>query len=336
MYNYKIGFRVLCLCVTLLMITGLIKADNMSYVTLNRLAQKYNLRHEKDQITGREVFSGNGYNIVASSGMSTILVNNKLTVLHNKLESINGQLALSQQDFSKIEVFLKDTHKDKKVAMKGIIKKIVIDPGHGGDFRGCKSADGLLEKNVNLDVAKRLRELLEENGVKVVMTRTTDRHLSSNLNEDLRRRADIANREGADLLISIHCNWSNDSSVKGFEIYYSPENRCLPSLNDNNIGERQPNDRQTQKILSYILKDEYSKRSIEIAREIKKQFDKLPTESRGIRKANFKVIKYTECPSILIEMDFLSNKSVCANFHKESYRQEVSDKVKEAILSYGE
>ncbi|MFH0889510.1 MAG: N-acetylmuramoyl-L-alanine amidase [Planctomycetota bacterium] len=318
------------------MITVVVNADNMSYVTLNHLAQKYNLRHEKDQITGREVFSGNGYNIVASSGMSTILVNNKLTVLHDKLKSINGQLALSQQDFSRIDIFLKDSSNNEKLTTKNIIKKVVIDSGHGGNFRGCKSNNGLLEKNVNLDIAKRLRELLEENGVKVVMTRTTDKHLSSNLNEDLQRRADIANREGADLFISIHCNWSNDSSVKGFEIYYSPENHCLPSLNDNNIGERQPNDRQTQKVLSYILKDEYSKRSIEIANGIKKQFNTLPTEDRGIRKANFKVIKYTECPSILIEMDFLSNKSVSANFHKESYRQEIADKIKQAIFSYGE
>src|SRR3989339_161738 len=216
---------VLGLAAALSIITGLAGADTkVSYVTLNQLAQKYNLKHEKDDLTGREMFSGNGYNLIASRGMTSIMVNNKFTVLEQKLKSINGQLALSTGDFSKIETIMTEPHrKDISARTKGVIRKVVIDPGHGGDFRGCKGRNGLCEKDVNLDVSKRLRDLLENNGIKVTLTRTTDRPLSANLNEDLNSRVDVANREQPDLFISIHCNWSNNSDVRGFEIFYSPE-----------------------------------------------------------------------------------------------------------------
>jgi len=335
-HDMKIVLFVLCLSIAFGITTGFVAADSkITYVTLAQLAHKYNLKHEKDNLTGRETFSGNGYNIIASSGMSGILVNNKFTVLEQKLKSINGQLAISKNDFSKVENVLIEPHrKDISAKPKGVIRKVVIDPGHGGDFRGCKGRNGLCEKEVNLDVSKRLRELLEEKDIKVVMTRTTDRSLSANLNEDLRSRVEVGNREQPDLFISIHANWSNDPSVKGFEIYYSPENNILPSLSSRLIGDDRPDDRQTQKALSYILKDEYSRRTIEIARAIQKQFKKLPTEDRGVRKANFKVVKYSEYPSILVEMDFLSNKTAAANLSRDAYRQEVAERIKDAIISY--
>jgi N-acetylmuramoyl-L-alanine amidase len=327
---------VLCSALTFVLITGPVAADSkITYITLAQLAQKYNLKHEKDALTGREVFSGNGYNIVASNGMSGIVVNDKFTVLEQKLKSINGQLALSQSDFSRVETILVEPYrKEAKPRHKGVIRKVVIDPGHGGDFRGCKGRNGLCEKDVNLDVGKRLRELLEDKGLKVVLTRSTDRALSANLNEDLRARVEVGNREQPDLFISIHCNWSNNSAVKGFEIFYSPENNVQPSLNSQSIGDDKPDDRQTQKALAYILKDEYSVRTIEIARAIQKQLNKLPTEDRGVKKANFKVVKYSEYPSILVEMDFLSHKAVAAHFQKDAYRQDVAERLRDAIISY--
>jgi N-acetylmuramoyl-L-alanine amidase len=324
-----------CSIICLFVVAVPVDADNISYIIFNQLAQKYDLKYERDTLTGREIFSGNGYQIIASSGMSTILVNNKLTILEETLKPINGQLAISKKDFSKIDAILRETYTERRITKaKGLLKKVVIDPGHGGDFRGCKSKDGLLEKNINLDIAKRLRNLLEENGVQVVLTRTTDRSLSSNLNEDLLRRAEIANREQPDLFISVHCNWSNDSSVRGFEIYYSPEKNGFPSLNNRAIGAESPSDKQTQKALSHVLRDEYTKKTLEISQMIKKQFRELPTDDRGLRKANFKVLKNTEVPAILVEVDFLSNKKSSQNLAKDSYRQEIAEKIKQTVLSY--
>jgi len=310
--------------------------DGPTYIPLVQLAQKYNLRHEKDPLTGREVFSGKDQNIVASNGMSSIIVNNKLAILDNTLKLVNGKLSIAKGDYSRVELLFKEPQKAESIKQgRGIIKKVVIDAGHGGDFRGCKSKNGLLEKDVNLDIAKRLRNLLEDSGVKVAMTRTTDRSLSFNLNEDLKRRADFANREHPDLFVSIHCNWSNDPSVKGFEIYYCPEHGYQPALDEQTLNQRKPNDRQTQNALLHLLKDEYERRTLEVANKIKKEFNELPTEDRGIRRANFKVLKYSDCPALLVELDFLSNKRISQNMHNDSYRDKIAEKLKSAILSDG-
>ncbi|MDI6733598.1 MAG: N-acetylmuramoyl-L-alanine amidase [Planctomycetota bacterium] len=308
------------------------------YIPFTQLSQKYNLSHEKDYLTGREIFSGNGYKIIAASGMSTILINEKLTVLGERLQLVNGELALSAKDFSKVERILVSPYdrKDKTGKHKGLIKKVVLDPGHGGPFRGCKAKSGLTEKEINLDIAFRLRTLLEQEGIIVVLTRTTDRSLSANLNEDLTRRFEIANREQPDLFISLHCNWSNDPTVRGFEIYYSPENTALPTLTANSLGQKKPDDKQTQQALTHLLKDEYKIRTIEISQELRKHFNKLPTEDRGLKRANFRVTKYTEIPSILIEMDFLSNKTSAKNLSDKSYRQQIVERIRDAIVSYGQ
>lgn len=329
---------MLCLVLAafLIVITGPAAADSKAtYITIAQLAQKYNLKHERDQLSGREVFSSNGYNIIASIGMAGLLINDKFTVLEQKLKSVNGQLALSSGDFSRVESILTESYlKEARARAKGVIRKVVLDPGHGGDFRGCKARSGMCEKDVNLDVAKRLRALLEEQGVLVVMTRTADRSLSANLNEDLRARVEVGNREQPDLFLSLHCNWASNASVRGFEIYYSPENNVQPSLSARHIGQERPDDRQTQRALAYVLKDEYSRRTLEIARNFQKHMNKLPTKDRGVRKANFQVVKYSEYPSILVEMDFLSHKDAAADMSRSSYRQEMAERLRDAVISY--
>ncbi|MFA5793841.1 MAG: N-acetylmuramoyl-L-alanine amidase [Candidatus Brocadiia bacterium] len=313
--------------------------EKVSYVPLNSLAEKYNLAHEKDSLTGREIFSGNGYILVASIGMSSMLVNEKLAVLNDRIESVDGEIAVSARDIPKVELLLTDTSShepdDKSKKTKRNLKKIVIDPGHGGSFRGCKGVNGLIEKTVTLDVSKRLKTLLEKEGIKVVLTRERDTSLSHNLNDDLQRRADVANREQADLFLSIHCNWSSNPSIEGFEIYYCDEkNSGQPSVTSGKAGTNKALNKENKAILAYLLKDEYKSQTMEIAKEVKSKLNDLPTEDRGIKKANFRVIKQTKCPAILVEMDFISNKKKARSLSNEEYRQEVASKLKEAIISY--
>ncbi|MFH1227034.1 MAG: N-acetylmuramoyl-L-alanine amidase [Planctomycetota bacterium] len=316
-----------------------VPAEKVTYVTLNSLAEKYKLSHEKNAMTGREIFSGNGYTLIASIGMSSMLVNEKLAVLDDRIKSVDGQIAISERDMPKVELLLADASfredDDKLRNTKRSLGKIVIDPGHGGPFRGCKGANGLIEKTVNLDVARKLKLLLEKEGIKVVLTRDRDTSLSHNLNEDLQRRADVANREQADLFISIHCNWSNDSSIEGFEIYYCDEkNSGQPPVTPGKAGTSQALNKENTAILSYLLKDEYKNQTMEIAKEVKSKLNDLPTEDRGIKKANFRVIKQVKCPAILVEMDFISNKKKARSLSSEEYRQEVAAKLKSAIISY--
>jgi len=186
------------------------------------------------------------------------------------------------------------------------IKKVVIDPGHGGCFRGTRGSNDLLEKDIVLDIGLKLKGILEARGIKVVMTRETDRQLSSNLNKDLDRRAAVANMERPDLFISIHANYCEDESVRGFEIYYSnhkPASNC-------------------------------KKQTIDLANEVKKSLDSL-IKDRGVRAKDFRVIKKAECPAILVEVEYLSNKSACQDLSKESYRLDIAKKLLDAILNFG-
>ncbi|MCX5714512.1 MAG: N-acetylmuramoyl-L-alanine amidase, partial [Candidatus Omnitrophica bacterium] len=94
------------------------------------------------------------------------------------------------------------------------IKKVVVDAGHGGYDPGAIGRTGLKEKDVNLDIAKRLSNLLRSEGVKVTLTRSSDTFVS------LGKRVRLANDSGADLFVSIHSNASRTRSLCGFETYY--------------------------------------------------------------------------------------------------------------------
>jgi N-acetylmuramoyl-L-alanine amidase len=145
---------------------------------------------------------------------------------------------------------------------------IVIDPGHGGKDPGAVSCLGYHEKEVNLAVAKYLDSMLSQMGFETIMTRRSDVHVS------LGERADLANRHGADLFVSVHADSVDSSSAHGFTVYAA---RMASS------------------------------RSIQVAQSIVQELAGNGTFNRGLRKANYQVLIKTQCPSVLIEMGYLSN-----------------------------
>lgn len=331
-------FRVFI--ITAVMFTALsqliLAADSLNYVCLTPLIKKYGLRHEREPLTGRETFSGNGYRLILCPGMSTMMVNNKLTILKQQTKLINGAIALPASDINKIEALFKVSEENLSKRLSPL-KKIVIDPGHGGKFRGTQGRNGLREKDVVLDIGLKLRTLLQVRGIKVVMTRETDRHLAVNLNRDLDRRVAIANREQPDLFISIHANWCRKPSVHGFEIYYSP-NKAVSKhtkLGHQKTGSYTSLSREVNRVLAYALRDEYKKQTLDLAKEIQKEFYHR-SNNRGIRKAGFRVIKKTECPSVLVEIEYMSNKKQCRKLGQKAYRQQIAEELSRAILKFGD
>lgn len=319
-----------------LAITGLSSQaldKNAPYISLETLSDKYDLLHESDGITGREIFTGNGTKIIVCAGMMTVLVNDNLLVLEDYAKTINGQISIAPGDLAKIEKQISE-HQTTYGKKEWGIRKVVIDPGHGGNFKGAQGTNGILEKEINLCVAKKLKLLLQANGIKVVLTRERDTHLSPNLNEDLNCRVAIANKEQPDLFISIHCNWAKQSSANGFEIYYCNE-KPLPSycVKKTNPGEL---DSSTKKIISYALREEFLQESLDFSREVQRIFDQLPTNNRGIHTADFRVIKKTECPAILVEVDFISNQTMCKRLSSDSYQCEIAQKLAKSVLNYQE
>ena len=224
-----------------------------------------------------------------------------------------------------------------KTAQKAAQKKaftVVIDAGHGGHDPG---AMGKLtqEKKLNLEVSQRLEQQikLHHPDVKVVMTRKNDVFLT------LQQRADIVNKNNADLFICIHTNAAENRNVTGTETFVLGVDKMQSNLDvamRENAVMLLEDDYQTtyegfdpNSVDSYIMfelmQDQYIDQSLNFATLVQHQFTDIGRSDRGVRQAGFWVLHKSACPSVLIEMGFISN------INEEKYL--ASDKGKEDITN---
>jgi len=212
------------------------------------------------------------------------------------------------------------------------IGKIVIDPGHGGDDHGTMSPDGLFEKDVVLDVALRLGKLLQGLGAEVIYTRATDRYLP------LEARTAIANREGADLFVSIHANSSPDRDARGVETYYLNFTTSAESLEvaarENTVSRRPVS--ELRDLVQKIAQQNRIAESHEFADDVQTGLaHNLSGErNRGVREAPFIVLTGANMPAILTEISFLSNSQDEGNLKSSHYRQQIAQALYDGISSY--
>jgi N-acetylmuramoyl-L-alanine amidase len=217
------------------------------------------------------------------------------------------------------------------------IGKIVIDAGHGGHDTGTIGPNGLLEKDVVLDVAKRLGRLLESRlGAEVVYTRQDDTFIP------LETRTAIANRERADLFISIHANSSRDSDARGVETYYlnftsSPE-ALEVAARENAVSEKSIH--ELQDLVKKIALKEKIEESREFAGDVQESlFGGLALENagirnRGIKKAPFIVLIGANMPSILAEISFVSNPTDERKMETSEHRQRIAESLYRGVSKY--
>jgi N-acetylmuramoyl-L-alanine amidase len=175
---------------------------------------------------------------------------------------------------------------------------IVIDPGHGGSDDGAMH-NGLVEKELNLDISKRLRAILLARGWQVKMTRDTDVDVfapNDSARDDLQARCDVANHAGARLFVSVHTNSFTSADQDGTTTYYF-------------------------KADSYGLAQSVHARLAAA----------LPTTDDGIHKDNFYVIHHTKMPAILVETAFLSNPADAALLKTSSFLQKIAVGIADGI-----
>lgn len=217
------------------------------------------------------------------------------------------------------------------------IGKIVIDAGHGGHDTGTIGPNGLLEKDLVLDVAKRLGRLLETRlGAEVIYTRQDDTFIP------LETRTAIANRERADLFISIHANSSRDSDARGVETYYlnftsSPE-ALEVAARENAVSEKSIH--ELQDLVKKIALKEKIEESREFASNVQESLygglslRNAGVRNRGIKKAPFIVLIGANMPSILAEISFVSNPSDERKLQTAEHRQRIAESLYRGVSKY--
>lgn len=224
------------------------------------------------------------------------------------------------------------------------VQVVVIDAGHGGDDPGAHYF-GTYEKTLTLKVALKLGKLIEEGmpGVKVVYTRKTDKSLAPTKIEDLQARADIANKAGGDLFVSIHVNAAPVAAARGTETLVMGESPKEQRYNEDALYENNRDDlidmsdeRTAAIVRAYIqnLQFTYGEYSLAMARCIQNNYAKTGRQSRGVKPQLLRVLYATDMPGILTEIGFLSNPQEAAYMKSEKGQNEIARSLFNAVKDY--
>ncbi len=222
------------------------------------------------------------------------------------------------------------------------VKKIIIDPGHGGEDEGAIGSKGIMEKDITLTISYKLAAELKRRGYEVVLTRYTDVHVP------LVDRTGIANTNQGDIFVSIHVN-ASVRRASGAETYYLSlkgaetvsdtiafENR---EISQSGASATDTGNKQEGNDLLFILWDmaqaEYLKDSALLAEEIQKSMNLMTgIRDRGVKQANLVVLRGLNMPGVLVEVAFISNPSEEARLTQDSFQDRTTQALADSIDSY--
>ncbi|HEX4960955.1 MAG TPA: N-acetylmuramoyl-L-alanine amidase [Thermoanaerobaculia bacterium] len=217
------------------------------------------------------------------------------------------------------------------------VRKVVIDAGHGGTSVGTRTPQGVLEKALTLDIAVRLKRLLEKD-FQVVMTREADQDVS------LEQRGTLANRAGADIFVSIHLNWIENRRSRGVETYYlgptdDPYLTRLAAAENRESGYSMADMRHLlDRIYAGVRQDKSRKLAEVVQGALFHSMHKLSPEvaDRGVKAAPFIVLLATEMPAILAEVSSMSNEDEAQLLIKPLYRQYIAEALAKGVRAYAQ
>ena len=225
---------------------------------------------------------------------------------------------------------------------------VILDAGHGGKDVGATD-NGVMEKNINLKVARQLESLIKKKmkNTNVVMTRDEDKYLT------LQERADLANKSQGDLFISIHTNSvskknKNRKSLAGSSVYtlglHKDEDNLDVAMRENSVIELESDYQQKysgfdpQRDESYIIFEMAQKKnlsqSIKFAENLETELTKAGRKNRGVHQAGFWVLWATSMPSVLIELDFICNPESAKYLASDKGSKELAEAIFKAIQKY--
>lgn len=304
------------------------RLHGIDYVSLREVAEHYGLKLAWKKTGVTQTLSD-------SRGPRLEFENNQRDYYFDGLRIFMGEPAVLDRDalwVSKLDL-IKNVIPvfrpgDYAVQLPSPPRTIVIDPGHGGTDPGKQNLRLKLdEKDLTLDVSLRLKRLLEQLGYRVLMTRTTDKRFSNNPIIDLPLRADFANKESADLYLSIHFNAvdHDPQRVAGTETYVlTPQFQIStqPEQEKKMIGERYPGNQQdfANALLGYNLH--------------RQLVGELKSSDRGYKRYRLAVLRTLHCPGALVEAAYLSNDAEARKLATPEFRQKIAEALANGIRNY--
>ncbi len=312
------------------------------YISLNEFARRYDFQIDFDPFL-KKVYLNKGDNIelVLALESSVALLNERALILEESLRVEKGDIRISSKSAREIINRLyydrsPRLRKEKRVIESYRVQTIVLDPGHGGKDPGAIGASGVKEKDLVLNIANILKSKLEYAGYRVEMTRSDDRYIS------LWDRVAFANRSGADLFLSIHANSARAKSAAGFEVFYLSEAsdegaRALAAAENYPLGfeDSLSKDLNVQATIWDLLYTENRQSSMKLGRKICLAMDSLVgTRNRGLKSANFYVLRGAQMPAVLVEVGFISNSYEEANLKTWRFKSRIAEALVEGVRSY--
>lgn len=185
--------------------------------------------------------------------------------------------------------------------VESVKQVVILDPGHGGEDPGKVGVNGALEKDINLQVARKVREKLEARGLEVVMTREED-VMQGGKKEDLNKRIQLIEKSKAELVVGIHQNSFTDPEVKGAQVFYYSES-------------------------------EEGKAAAQVMQESLKTVD--PSNEREIKaNSSFFMLKNTKRTTIIVECGFLSNPEEAGSLVNNEYQEQLAEAICSGIMKW--
>jgi N-acetylmuramoyl-L-alanine amidase len=215
------------------------------------------------------------------------------------------------------------------------IRTIVIDPGHGGRDTGVRGAEGALEKEVTLGIARRAKAAIESRlGIRVLLTREDDRSVP------LEERTAVANNNKADLLLSLHVNGSLRTVARGASIYvaaFSDSDQAEAAISPSRVPILGGGLRDIELVPWDFAQVRHVDQSTELAHILERELqDRVPLDTRALDRAPFRVLASANMPAILVELGYLTNADQEQQLGAAEFQNTLVQAISDAVLKFRE
>ncbi len=289
--------------------------DDELYIQLRRLGRFYGAR--ESQLKVDPLLLGNDWaRLEFASERRRAFVGPVMVWLHMPIRETRGRWGMARIDLLRT---LDPILRPREYLATNTCSLVVIDPGHGGKDSGALGPAGLQEKDVALDIARKVRHRLAQDGIAVKLTRDNDRFI------ELGDRARLAREWKGDVFVSIHLNAAGNTGAQGVETYVLPSAGYPSTADEKLVRDSRPAELGNAHDDANIILGYFMHRGL---------LQQTGAEDRGLRRARFKVLRESGCPAVLLECGFLSNEREEALFEGEEYRDRVADGIARGLRDY--